>query len=205
MLSSLQRLPQLRTYLNSALNTGIDPGEVRETLIQCAPFAGFPATVNALELFREVLDGRQASVDETDVVEVELAELDSRGAELQALLFGDTLPFGHTSADRAADGTVHEAGQVAQTLARIERQFVFGELFHRPGLDLQARAVCALASVVALRMPEEQRGWAAGCLRVGIEPAALAEIALQSAYYAGFPSAKHALQIVNEVIAAPKV
>jgi 4-carboxymuconolactone decarboxylase len=193
ILSSLQRLPQLRTYLNSALNVPLDAVEVRETLIQCSAFAGFPATVNALELLREVLEGRGTSVERNEVNEVDLDELGTRGLSLQGQLFGST------DADVSRHGIASEADQA---LVRIERQFVFGELLHRPGLDLPARAACALASVVALRMPEEQRAWAAGCRRVGVGPAAIGEIVLQSAYYVGFPAARNAMQIVHEVVAA---
>jgi 4-carboxymuconolactone decarboxylase len=188
ILSSLQRLPQLRTYLNSALNAALDPREVREALIQCSAFAGFPATVNALELFRDVLEGRQATVERDEVIDVELDDLTARGSRLHSRLFGEA-------------SEASEAGEVLEVLDRIERQFVFGELFHRPGLDLPARAACALASVVALRMPDEQRAWAAGCLRAGVEPTALGEIVVHAAYYVGFPVAKDALRIVNEVIA----
>ena len=72
----------------------------------------------------------------------------------------------------------------------------------RPGLDLAARAMCALASVIALRCPDEQRAWAEGCLRVGVEPASIKEIVLQSAYYAGFPAARTARDAIGGVIDA---
>ena len=59
VLTSLQRLAQLRTYLNSALNIGIGIRQIEEVLVQCSAAAGFPATVNALELLRDVLEGRE--------------------------------------------------------------------------------------------------------------------------------------------------
>lgn len=37
-----QTLPQLKAHINAALNVGVTPLEVRETLYQCAPFIGFP-------------------------------------------------------------------------------------------------------------------------------------------------------------------
>jgi 4-carboxymuconolactone decarboxylase len=188
ILASLQRMAQLRTYLNSALNVGVDVTEVREALIQCAAFAGFPTTVNALELLREVLEGRGLPIDTAEVTEVELDELDGRGLKLQQQLFG-------------AASAVEVAG-AQQVLALIERRFVFGEIFHRPGLDLLSRAICALASTVALRMPEEERAWIGACLRVGIEPATVGGIVVQSAYYVGFPAAREAMRIANEVLPA---
>jgi 4-carboxymuconolactone decarboxylase len=189
ILATLQRSPQLRTYLNSALNAGLDPGEVREALIQCSAFAGFPVTVNALELFRDVIEARGTSVEGGEYTEVGLHELTARGGGLQERLFG--------AASTAGGQDRLEAWDV---LDGLERGFVFGELFHRTGLDLPTRAVCALASVVALRLPNEQRAWVAGCLNAGDDPEAIGEVVLQSAYYAGFPAASAAMRIVHEVL-----
>ena len=200
ILASLQRLSQLRTYLNSALNIGLDPVEVRETLIQCSAFAGFPVTVNALESLREVLEARGTSVEADEVIEVSLDELDERGARLQAQLFGAAGLSGAAGLAEVA-GLSGVTGDTGDALGRLERDFVFGELLHRPGLDLPTRASCALASVVALRLPEEERAWVAGCLRVGVDAEAVGEIVLHTAYYAGFPAAREAMQIVNEVTA----
>ena len=143
ILASIQRLPQLRTYLNSALNLGLDASEVQEVLIQCSVFAGFPATVNAMELFREVLDSRATTVVGRQIPEVELEELDAQGWSLHTHLFGAG------AADRSPPDSGGGAGDGFETLTAVERRFVYGELLGRPGLDLAARAMCALASVIA--------------------------------------------------------
>jgi 3-oxoadipate enol-lactonase / 4-carboxymuconolactone decarboxylase len=136
---------------------------------------------------REVLEGRGLPVETDEVAEVDLDELDDRGLRLQQQLFG--------SASAA------EVVGPRQVFALIERRFVFGEIFHRPGLDLPSRAACALASTVALRMPEEERAWTGACLRVGMEPATIGGIVVQSAYYVGFPAAREAMRIAYEVMA----
>ena len=64
VLSSFQRLPQLRTYLHSALNLGIERRAIEEVLVQCSVQAGFPTTVNSLELLREVLERRGVEVSD---------------------------------------------------------------------------------------------------------------------------------------------
>src|SRR5688500_13506248 len=46
--------PQLRFHINGALNAGCTRAEVIEALIQIAVYAGFPATINAVEAAREV-------------------------------------------------------------------------------------------------------------------------------------------------------
>jgi 4-carboxymuconolactone decarboxylase len=40
--------PQLDAHLHAARNVGLSFGELREVLIQVAPYAGFPAAINAM-------------------------------------------------------------------------------------------------------------------------------------------------------------
>jgi len=49
--------PQLKVHVQGALNVGCRPQEIVEVMMQMAVFAGFPATVNALAVLREVLGG----------------------------------------------------------------------------------------------------------------------------------------------------
>ena len=40
--------PQLRVHLNGALNVGIPPQKIVESLIHCVPYVGFPRVLNAV-------------------------------------------------------------------------------------------------------------------------------------------------------------
>jgi 4-carboxymuconolactone decarboxylase len=53
---------QLRNYLHGALQDGLDPDRIREALVMLVVYAGFPTAIEALAVFREVLDahGRRA-------------------------------------------------------------------------------------------------------------------------------------------------
>ena len=48
VLTAIQALPQLKAHLNACLNVGCTPVELREAIYQCAPFIGFPRTLNAI-------------------------------------------------------------------------------------------------------------------------------------------------------------
>ena len=54
VLSVMQTLPQLKSHAAAALNVGVTPVELREAIYQCAPFIGFPRTLNALSVINEV-------------------------------------------------------------------------------------------------------------------------------------------------------
>jgi 4-carboxymuconolactone decarboxylase len=54
--------PQLEYHIGIALNVGLEPGEVVETIIHCAPFVGFARTLNAARSARRVFVARGISV-----------------------------------------------------------------------------------------------------------------------------------------------
>src|SRR5579862_7821207 len=53
MLAALGRERQLRGHIAGALSQGIPREEVIETLLHVIPYAGFPAGLTALEIFKE--------------------------------------------------------------------------------------------------------------------------------------------------------
>jgi 4-carboxymuconolactone decarboxylase len=51
--------PQLKVHLSAALNVGCSEEEVKEVLLQMSVYAGFPAALNAMFAFKEVLQERK--------------------------------------------------------------------------------------------------------------------------------------------------
>jgi 4-carboxymuconolactone decarboxylase len=45
--------PQVRAHLRAARAAGVDDRELEETIVQIAPYAGFPRAINAMKLLRE--------------------------------------------------------------------------------------------------------------------------------------------------------
>lgn len=50
--------PQLKVHLHAALNVGCSEEEIKEVLIQMSVYAGFPAALNGMFAFKEVLSER---------------------------------------------------------------------------------------------------------------------------------------------------
>lgn len=46
--------PQLKVHIQGALNVGVSPDEIVETIMQMAVYAGFPAALNGLAVAKEV-------------------------------------------------------------------------------------------------------------------------------------------------------
>ncbi|MGF1770338.1 carboxymuconolactone decarboxylase family protein [Enterovibrio makurazakiensis] len=53
-------VPQLKVHLNAALNVGCSEEEIKEVILQMTVYAGFPAALNGMFAFKEVLAGRMA-------------------------------------------------------------------------------------------------------------------------------------------------
>ena len=52
---------QLKAHIHNALNAGCTKEEIVETIMQMSVYAGFPASLNALVVAKEVFEGRGGS------------------------------------------------------------------------------------------------------------------------------------------------
>jgi 4-carboxymuconolactone decarboxylase len=102
-------------------------------------------------------------------------------------------------------GTPHVLGplaDVAPDLPGIVRDFAFGEIYARPGLDLKSRQLVTVAALAAMHnAPTELKAHLFGALKLGWKREELVEALLQIALYAGFPAAIAALMVAKEVFA----
>ena len=49
-------MPQLKVHVNGALNVGCSVEEIIEVIIQMSAYSGFPSTLNAITVLKEVMD-----------------------------------------------------------------------------------------------------------------------------------------------------
>ena len=189
VLTSLQRLAQFQTYVHSALNLGLGPEEIQEVPIHCSLYAGFPSAVNSLELVHAAFRERGIEAPQTEAPEVSLEELEARGRELRERLFGAEGQGGYNSA----------LEDLAPDLRALTYQYGFGEIFFRPGLDLQSRVVCATAALTALRADGQLRNFLRAGPRVDLSREEMVEVLIQTGGYAGYPAALNAISIAAEV------
>src|SRR3954453_23757401 len=91
VLTTHQMLPQLRAHTAAALNVGATPMEIREAVYQCAPFIGFPATLNAVATINDVFRGRGIEVPLPAQGTVDEADRHQRGKAIQEPIYGDEI------------------------------------------------------------------------------------------------------------------
>lgn len=91
--------------------------------------------------------------------------------------------------------------QEGNPLSEAARDFVFSEVWSRPGLDTRSRYWITLACICAARAPMPIRLYMQATLDSGlITEAELEEFFLQFACYQGFPKAAEAQQILRQVL-----
>ena len=101
-----------------------------------------------------------------------------------------------------AGGQELPAQRLAPEFFPIVTQFVFGMFWARPNLDLRSRSLCTVAQLAALGRTDELKAHLAGALNLGIKREELIEVLMQTACYAGVPTALQALNAAADVLRA---
>jgi len=107
----------------------------------------------------------------------------------------------HAIHDEVADATVRAMQGVAPDMGEMIVNFAFGEIYARPGLDLKTRQICTVAMLAAMgaQTTPQLKAHIRGALNVGWTRQEIVEVLMQSAVYAGFPSALSALAVAKKV------
>lgn len=92
------------------------------------------------------------------------------------------------------------AQKLAPEFFGLVAQFVFGMFWARPNLDLRSRSLCTVAQLAALGKIDELKGHLLGALNLGITRDELIEVLMQTACYAGVPTAVQALNAAAEIL-----
>ena len=86
-LATMQTLPQLKAHAAAALNVGVTPEELRETMYLTAPFIGFPKMLNAVGAINEVFAGRGIDLPLPGQTTVTEESRHATGEEIQQRLY----------------------------------------------------------------------------------------------------------------------
>lgn len=187
-LASMQTLPQLKAHAGAALNVGVTPVELREAIYQCAPFIGFPKTLNAVGTINEVFSERgialplpaQSTTNETD--------RNSKGSAIQQPLYGDEI----REKMRSLPGTLHEE------VPRLLTEMCFGDFYTRGGLDVKTRELLSLCVLAAIGAEQQLHSHTMGNLQAGNDKSIQIAAMIQALPYIGFPLALNAIRIIDE-------
>ena len=85
-------------------------------------------------------------------------------------------------------------------LGRSIIEYVYGDIYLRPGLSLRDRELAAVATLVALGRSSQIPQHLRAALKAGVTPDELREVIIQTAAIAGFPPAMNAMSTLKTVL-----
>ncbi|BCS89489.1 carboxymuconolactone decarboxylase family protein [Pseudodesulfovibrio sediminis] len=101
---------------------------------------------------------------------------------------------------QAGTNVIESLKDIAPDFATYLIEFPFGDIYARPGLDLQSREIATIAALTAMgtATPQLKVHITAG-LNVGLSREQIVETIMQMAVYAGFPAALNGLFAAQDV------
>ncbi|MEI2472520.1 carboxymuconolactone decarboxylase family protein [Peribacillus frigoritolerans] len=190
VLATNQTLPQLNAHVHAALNVGLTSVEIKEAVYQCAPYIGFPKTLNAINEVNEVFKAKNIALPIESQKTVDEENRFDKGLAVQVKIFGDVIK-------KMQESAPSNQKHIQEYLST----FCFGDLYTRDGLDLKTRELLTLCIITALGGAEGQvKAHVQGNKNVGNDKETLIAAITHSLPYMGFPRTLNALACVNEII-----
>ena len=194
VLTTISALPQIKAHVQASLNAGCTPVEIREAVYQCAPFIGFPKTLNAIGAMNEVftengielpLPSQKTLTGEND------EERYQKGLKIQEPLYGTEI----------ADRYTWLPGEFAQAVPRFLTELCFGDFQTRTGLDGKTRELLTVVLLAALGGAEVQlRSHVEGALKAGNTQEEVVCALVHASGYMGIPCLFNALNGCKELL-----
>ncbi|WP_157148378.1 carboxymuconolactone decarboxylase family protein [Brachyspira pilosicoli] len=188
-LTASQGTDMIKPHIETALNIGVSPIEIKEALYQCSPYVGYPRVFAALEKANEVFKEKNISLPiESQSTVTESTRFD-KGLETQVSIFGDAILAAHSN---AAPNQKHIQNFLSANC--------FGDFYTREGLDLQTRELLTFIMIVSLGGAEPQAiAHANANIKMGNSKDMLIEAVTQCLPYIGYPRTLNAITIINNI------
>ncbi|KAF5273538.1 hypothetical protein FQR65_LT17152 [Abscondita terminalis] len=172
--------PQLKVHINGALNTGTSINELKEVILQMSGYSGFPSSINAMNILKDVLVERKKQGIHDEIGEDELSQLDSQQLDRLKTAYAEFSP----------------------ELLKFILEYGYADIYARDNLSKQYRQIATIAALTALGTAQPQLKFHihAG-LNIGLSETEIKEIMLLMSVYSGFPSAINGTNVLKQVLA----
>jgi 4-carboxymuconolactone decarboxylase len=188
-LAAQQTLPQLNAHTQVALNIGVTPLEIREAVYQCAPFIGFPKTLNAVNTINEVFTARNIKLPLENAGTVNEKDRYTKGLEIQYPLYGNEIKENM----KTLPDSLNEA------VPRFLTEMCFGDFYTRKILDVKTRELLMLCVLVTINAQPQIKSHALGNLKAGNTKETLYAAMVHCIPYIGFPAGLNAINIIRSL------
>lgn len=179
-------VPQLKVHLHAALNTGNTPAEIIQIINQTAPYAGLPASLNALRLFREVMEERG---------------IDYKVPEQQPVTYKSEIEKGKQKLNVLHENQHEKLKKNLAEIAPVLTEYItytYGYLLNEEALSRKDRLIATIAALTAKGTTTTNlKFYIKAALNTGIAPEKIREIMITMSGYAGFPAALNGILILK--------
>ena len=192
VLTALSALPQIKAHVGASLNAGCTPVEIREAVYQCAPFIGFPKTLNAIAAMNEVFlqQGIDLPLPKQSTL-VSSNERYEKGLNIQSPIYGDEIKERYTWLPKPFD----------EAVPRFLTELCFGDFNTRAGLDGKTRELLTVVLLTALGGAEVQvKSHVEGALKAGNTKEEIVCALVHASGYMGIPRLFNALNTCKELL-----
>ena len=186
-----QTLPQLKAHVGACLNVGLSPLEIRETIYQCAPFIGFPKTLNAIAAMNEVFYSKNISLPLESAQTVSEEDRYEKGLAIQSPVYGNEI----------ADRYSWLPKDFAESIPKWLTELCFGDFSTRKGLDEKTRELLIVVLLAAMGGTDVQVcSHIRGAIKVGNTAEEIVCALAHAMPYMGIPRAFNALNCSKEIL-----
>lgn len=176
----------LKTHVYTALNAGLTPVEITETVYHCTPYVGAAKTFEAINVVNEVFKEKGIPMPKSQATVTEESRWQD-GKDAQTALFGDL------GDNPPAEGEV-------RTGRSFLPDYCFGDFYTREGLTLEQHELLTWVCIAALGGCESQlTGHTTGNMDAGKSKEYMLEVLTLCMPYMGYPRTLNALSIINSV------
>ncbi|MCW2308903.1 carboxymuconolactone decarboxylase family protein [Rhodobium gokarnense] len=167
-----------------ALDAGVTPAEISETITHLAFYTGWGNATAAATAVAPVFEERGVKAEDLPAVEPDLLPLDE---EAEA---------------KRQDFVSSTYGDVSKGIVDNTQQLLFLDLWLRPGLEPRDRSLVTVAALIAAGQPEQMTFHLNRAMDNGLSKEEAGAMLSHLAFYAGWPKVFSALPVAKEVFAS---
>lgn len=175
--------PALSYYAHQAMENGVKPSELSETIVHLAFYSGWGNAMAAVGPVGEVFERRGIGQDQLPAALPQPLSLDEA-----------------TEAQRATSVS-DQFGAVAPGLVGYTTDYLFRDLWLRPDLSSRDRSLVTVAALIANGQVAQMTFHLNRAMNNGLTQEQAAEVITHLAFYVGWPNAMSALPIAKDVSA----
>jgi 4-carboxymuconolactone decarboxylase len=168
-------------YFNLALDNGVRPSEISETITHLAFYSGWPNAMSAVVAAKEVFAARGITADQLPQASPALLPLDEK-AEAQRASRNEEL-----------------FGAVAPGVLQHTTNLLFRNLWLRPGLAPRDRSLVTVSALIATGQVAQIPYHLNRAMDNGLTQGEAAEALTHLAFYVGWPNVFSALPVAKDV------